>query len=483
MRIKTTSSGRTLGLCVAVAFCLTLTTGLSWALVPKESDNLKAGAGLGRKEFFLPELYISSSQRHVDQVLSELPNGRAWENFQAARERAGKGRLHAFVDPRSGAATNMIDAEPLIPGKGVGNRVTLAELGRRFGYKVHKVGPPEVADAVLDFVSRHRELLGVDMNQLGDVRATQVNGELWNVRIPQTYHGIPVRHGHLAATLNNGNLVLIGTETWGNVRGLSHVPRLSGKEAMEIGFEYADGASPIAEIVLRPSLEIVPVARNNENGAIGNGYGHRLVWGFQFRRPPEGATWEVLVDAHSGEVISFQDTNLYATISGGVYPVTSTEICPTAGTCGVMQSDWPMPWADTGLPAPNNYSNSGGVFSGSGATTTTLSGLYVDITDNCDSISISGSPSIDLGGVNGDHDCTTGGGSAGNTPASRTAFYEVNKLMEMARGWLPGNTWLQSPLTTNVNINNTCNAYYSGNTINFYRSGGGCRNTGELAGV
>ncbi|MCP4572646.1 MAG: endopeptidase, partial [bacterium] len=76
-----------------------------------------------------------------------------------------------------------------------------------------------------------------------------------------------------------------------------------------------------------------------------------------------------------------------------------------------------------------------------------------------------------------------GGGSAGNTPASRTAFYEVNKLMEMARGWLPGNTWLQSPLTTNVNLNNTCNAYYSGNTINFYRSGGGCRNTGELAGV
>jgi hypothetical protein len=29
----------------------------------------------------------------------------------------------------------------------------------------------------------------------------------------------------------------------------------------------------------------------------------------------------------------------------------------------------------------------------------------------------------------------------------------------------------------NVNINNTCNAYYSNRTINFYRAGGGCVNT------
>ncbi|MCP4571838.1 MAG: endopeptidase, partial [bacterium] len=431
MGIKTTSSGRALGLCVAVAFCLTLTTGLSWALVPKDSGDLKAGDALSAKEFFQAELYISSSQRPVDEAMAELPNRRAWARFQALRESAGKGRLHAFIDPRSGAATNMIDVESLIPGNGVGNQVTLAELSSRFGYEVRQVGPSEVADAVLDFVGRHRELLGIDMGQLGNVRAVRVNDELWNVSIPQTYHDIQVRDGRMAATLNNGNLVLIGTETWGNVSGLSHVPSISAKQAMEIGFEYT-GASPMDEIVLRPSLEIVPLAPPEHqqgpafSGPIGDGYSHRLVWTFQFRRPPEGATWEVMVDAHSGEVISFKDVNDYATVSGGVYPVTSTEICPTPGTCGIMQSDWPMPWADTGLASPNNYTNSGGVFTGSGSTNTTLSGLYVDISDNCGSISISGSPSIDLAGVNGDHDCTTGGGSAGNTPASRTAFYEVN---------------------------------------------------------
>ena len=42
-------------------------------------------------------------------------------------------------------------------------------------------------------------------------------------------------------------------------------------------------------------------------------------------------------------------------------------------------------------------------------------------------------------------------------------------------------------MTDNVNINQTCNAYWDGGgstgTVNFYRSGGGCRNTGEIAAV
>ncbi len=34
-----------------------------------------------------------------------------------------------------------------------------------------------------------------------------------------------------------------------------------------------------------------------------------------------------------------------------------------------------------------------------------------------------------------------------------------------------------------MNINSTCNAFWNGSTVNFYRSGGGCSNTGEIAAV
>ncbi|HET8646140.1 MAG TPA: S-layer homology domain-containing protein, partial [Vicinamibacteria bacterium] len=172
--------------------------------------------------------------------------------------------------------------------------------------------------------------------------------------------------------------------------------------------------------------------------------------------------------------------------TGGVYPLTNTEICPTPQTCGTMQLGWPMPWADTGLAAPNNFANSAGLFDyTSGTAVSALNGRFVRISDNCGLISLSSATGdLAFGGANGQHDCTTPGfGGPGNTPASRSCFYEVNKIKELARGWLPANTWLQGVLQANVNLQATCNAFWNGSTINFYRSGGGCRNTGEIAAV
>jgi hypothetical protein len=472
---------------VAAAACCAL-AGAALALEPKEE-----GSYLSAREFFLPELYISNANAPLAEVLLDLPNRAAWEGLEDQRAAAGAAPVHAFIDPRSGAATNLLGAFPLIPGSGVGNRVTLADLGARIGRPVARLDAPAVADAVTAFVRGHRDVLGIDPAQLGAVKAEQVAPDLWQVSIPQSYQGVPVRHGRLAATINHGNLVLIGTETWGDVRGLQAVPRIAADKAVEIGFGHAGGRTSADHMVSAPALEVVPFAPPEHQvaegfvGPLGQGYGHRLVWSFKFGREFELGTWEVLVDAGTGEVVSFQDVNDYTTeqIRGGVYPLTSTEICPTPQTCGTMQSGWPMPFADTGLASPNNFTNSAGNFQWtSGTVTTTLTGRFIDIVDTCGAISNSSTTgTLDLGGVNGQHDCTSAGGSAGNTASSRSSYYELNKIAELARGWLPTNTWLQSRMVSRVNLNQTCNAYWNGSAVSFFRSGGGCRNTGELAGV
>jgi hypothetical protein len=453
---------------------------------------------LERKAFFKPELFLSSSQVPLGEILDRLPNRADWKRYlekeeKAAAETPGRAISLAFIDPRSGAATNLVGAFPLIPGRGAGNHLRLADLSAQLGRKVARLDAPAVADAVLAFLVAHRGLLGIDLSQLGAIRASDVSADLWDVSIPQTYRGVPVRYGRLAATINRGNLVVVGVETWGDVRGLGTAPSISAEKALAAGFAYAGGRSAMDLMVRQPALEIIPVTPEGVQkagrfaGKVGSGYDHRLVWSFAFQREPDDARWEVLVDAHSGEVLALQDLNHYVDqqVTGGVYPLTDTEICPSNGTCGTMQSGWPMSFADTGLAAPNNFTNSAGRFTYNGGTvTTTLTGLFVDIVDTCGAVSNS-SPTgaLNLGGSNGQHDCTSAGGSTGNTAASRAAFYELNKLIEMARGWLPNNTWLQSRLTANVNINNTCNAFYNGTAVNFYRSGGGCRNTGEIAGV
>jgi hypothetical protein len=87
-------------------------------------------------------------------------------------------------------------------------------------------------------------------------------------------------------------------------------------------------------------------------------------------------------------------------------------------------------------------------------------------------------------GTSAGTDCTTPGvGGAGNTHASRSGMYHLTRINRKGASFFPANAWLASKVTANMNINLTCNAFWNGSTVNFYRSGGGCSNTGEIAAV
>ena len=451
---------------------LLLAHGLTQALEPRKKEivPLAPGEDLSSREFYRPELSVT-----LGNVAVPLP--------EALAAVVGPG-AQLFVDPRSGVPTNVLAAIPMVPGAGVGNGLTLEGVGTSLGRNLTVVDAPAVAELVRRFVVTNAPALHLDAAQVGTSQAAQVTPGLWHVRIPQIAGGIPVRYAHLAATINNGNMVLLGTEMWGSV-GISTRPQITSAQALEAGFAYAGGRSAFDVLYGDAHLEIIPTAPGGDEGA----YGHVLAWVFGFKRGSEIESWEVIVDAQSGDVVSFQDTNQYESrkIQGGAYPLTNTGICPANTTCGAMQAGEPMPYADTGFPAPNNFTDAAGVYDyTAGSATTQLNGRFVRMTDTCGPISFGSSTgNIDLEGTNGQHDCTSAGGSAGNTAATRSGYYELNKLIEMAKGWLPFNNWLNQKLTSNMNIVDVCNAFYStgDGTINFFRSGGGCRNTGEIAAV
>jgi hypothetical protein len=152
---------------------------------------------------------------------------------------------------------------------------------------------------------------------------------------------------------------------------------------------------------------------------------------------------------------------------------------PTTGSEVVR----PAPYANV---SSGGFTNAAGLYNfTSGTVTSTLAGQFVKITDSCGAISQASDASGNIAfGTSTGTDCTTPGhGGAGNTHASREQFYQVNRIKDVVKGWLPSNTWLGTQLTVNVNLNQTCNAYWNGSTLNFFKSGGGCNNTGEIAGV
>ena len=443
---------------------------------------------LKEKEFFKPELAITSSNVELQGIRFQLSNRQEWDSFFS---RYGSD-FQVYIEPRTGRPTNILGHIPIIPGNGLDNRIQLQDLSQKLGKAIRIVDAGVVADLTGQFIQENHKTLNIDVRQMGKVSATQVSEELWHVNIPQLVNGIPVRDGRLAATISHGNLIILATEIWADVQ-TDTTPRVLKERAIEKAFAHAGGRQANDRIWKDATLEMIPYApaehQSGESfaGPVGQGLRHYLVWTFGFQRDREDAKWEAMIDAHTGELIAFKDVNQYfkQKISGSVYPLTSTEVCPSPEFCGIMQLVFPMPWANTGLAAPNNFTNSAGVFEyTSGLVTTTLNGKYIRVSDSCGALSKSVNGSIELGGINGQHDCTTpGSGGAGNTPASRSAFYELNKIAEQARGWLPSNVWLQNQLTANVNIASTCNAFYDFVTVNFYRSGGGCRNTGELAAV
>ncbi len=69
--------------------------------------------------------------------------------------------------------------------------------------------------------------------------------------------------------------------------------------------------------------------------------------------------------------------------------------------------------------------------------------------------------------------------------AERDGYVHTNRVYEWIKELDPSFTGQDAPMPVNVNISQTCNAFYSpsANTINFYSAGGGCPNTGQIAGV
>ncbi|MGH9360390.1 MAG: endopeptidase, partial [Thermoanaerobaculia bacterium] len=465
---------------LAAVAALLLVSGAAAAIEPPE--------GSGRA-FRHPDLYVSSVYRPVAQLSGPLASSLA-ADLAALGVAADRG----FVDVRSGSFGTLILRQPIIPGAGAGNSLTWRHVG---------VAPPE-GDAALEdaawtafgnWLAANQPALGVAADELGRRTVTvHGGGQIVQINVRHQSGGVPVRDSFLSAVLNGGNLVLFGLRNWGAV-GVATQPTVSQSAA--VAAAEARAGQGFSGYWSAPRLEIVPVSAGPDALALGIGAGlsHRLVWAIGGSFAGDLGSWEALVDAHSGEVLALQDTNQYLkNVMGGAFPVSNDGIGPE----GTEQPGQPMPFADVRDAGGNLFfTDSGGdlVCAGQGSSiSTTLAGRYVRISDRCGAINESAADPNDLDLEQGPGtDCAVPPGhSAGDTHSSRTGFYEVNRIVEQAKGWLPANEWLQAQLTSNMNINQTCNAFWSGGsgTINFYRSGPSqtnpnrrCRNTGEIAAV
>jgi hypothetical protein len=65
----------------------------------------------------------------------------------------------------------------------------------------------------------------------------------------------------------------------------------------------------------------------------------------------------------------------------------------------------------------------------------------------------------------------------------RTTYNAINTVYEQMKLFYPSFTGLDYPLPANVDVAGSCNAFYDGNSVNFFAAGGGCNATSLIADV
>jgi len=440
--------------------------------LPVEAAVVPATTPLNQKTFRHPGLYIPNLEKSAAEL------GAALQSQGMELVRLGANETTARYDVRGARWSTLVLSQPLIPGDGVGNQVGPLQGSSK---------EAAIWRALYDYLSAHQTELRVDLSELSRPRiGIFTDGTLVQIFAQRVVGQIPVRDSSVTAVLSHGNLVLLGLQNWGNMDSTA-APAKTAADAEAAAAAYLSPFQ-VTRLTKPTHLEIVPLARGETvaNTVAGSGYDYRLCWVVTSQVGDDQGTWESLVDARTGQVISFEDKNQYAARKaiGGVYPKSNDQRPPD----GIEQQGWPMPYVDINDGSNTFFTDGGGTIGcTTGNVTSALNGKFMRMSDVCGAAnesSAAGDLDLGFGPQPLDTDCTVPAGhSVGDTKSSRSGFYELNRLKEMARGYLPNNAWLQGQLTANMNIVASCNAFWNGSTVNFYRSSAQCRNTGEIAAI
>ena len=330
----------------------------------------------------------------------------------------------------------------------------------------------EITQAVRDFVTAEAGILKADPADLGLARLTPLDATRTQVILPQLYRGLAVVGGRIEVYVDEGKVVMLGSHYFPGI-DLGVTPLLSAARAQAAAVEGINFSAATDAFDGQPRLVVYPMVLDGAPS-------YFLAWEMRFTTVTPVGYWWVYVDATDGEVLV--RTN----------DVAAFEI-PTT-----VKSDVQLNYAadpQTEITSPDHFLQVNGLTYYADATgfvslpvptvdpytvTSELRGRY------CHVYRYSGE------GADG---AWSGNGTPGtpllvkwdNTnslPSERDAYYSVNRVHQWLKDHDPTFTALDHQVSAIVNrTDGTCNAYWDGSSVNFYKEGGGCLNMATISDV
>ncbi len=209
--------------------------------------------------------------------------------------------------------------------------------------------------------------------------------------------------------------------------------------------------------------------------------GAAAAWKFTGQLPAleDRQVYTFFVDASTGRLLEARNDVLNADITGKVQAKGTPGVKPDSGSNPPVAKNVELVRV-TGASSTVNTNASGDYVlptPGSSAvnvTTTLANGEWVKVVDTSGTAVLSLTQSVTPPGP--------GNFLLNNTPSEFTtaqvnAFIGTINIHNYFKSRAPAFTGLDIQIPANVNINSSCNAYFDGGSINFYRNQGGCANT------
>jgi hypothetical protein len=455
---------------VIIFLAVLLFSGFSSALNPPKSNNLSS-------KVLLPPTITPLFDA---QLQSTFEKSVAWTAFNAANGGVWKNTY----DPLTGRARRVYGgALPFIAGaaNGLNGGTSSADL----------------ETAARNFITANSGLFQISQSQLKFVSEADKTA-LRRVRyaaFDQAVNNVPVVGARLVFAVNNGNMIYWNSTKIANVT--PQTAAINSQQALTAALTYAGLSQDQVTVVQQPQLAYLPVILNNL-------ITHKLIYQLSFRQNGAHPTWFAQVDAKTGTMVAFVDINNYGceTSSSNIHGRVLGGIKSAEFRDAEVIRSFPFVQVDhNGIPSQTSLN---GVYKYDGDTTSGLNGKFFDtFCEDC--IKSESDPTADfqpnassdpLGVINfgtGGKDVVTPGvipeldtadtfANGTSTQADRTAYYHSNVARMMGKKWADY-SFYETTVGVNVNINDQCNAFWNGSTLNFYRSGGGCNNTGQIRDV
>ncbi len=299
--------------------------------------------------------------------------------------------------------------------------------------------------------------------------SNEVHRGIRSIGFKQFYLGMPVLGGPLSFRYKTDRLVVMGSEALPKVKtgAVSDSEKLPASKYQDIAAKWIreDGAQRTTHGAVSELLVLPVVA------AVGAKY-HTVVAVTIDSTAPIGK-WQVYLDAKTGERVAKEQVLRFG--SGTV-----EFLVPRRHPLG-ERAAFPAVDMDVTVDGSAQSTNSAGQLSWQGAAAvnvrSAVTGPLIDVS------SVSGTPfSVDVS-------LADGGASVVESIADEaeeaqlSTFIHARIVKDYVRNINPNLAWLDTQLPVRVNIEDECNAFSDGNSINFFLSSGQCANTALLADV